>query len=183
MSLQIFRRRINICIFLNFLSFSDLERKFLTFCREFFEAVDKPASCISLGTFRGNVLFCKLFSIILGQGTKKLRAFVEKVSTGLSQLHSTCPLQIIRGRRNFCKSFIFSYRFRTLRESFWTSCREIFEVVDKTASCMSIGTIRANILFRKHSNSFHHSRTRSKNTSAFSGKFSSGLSQLHPTCL
>ena len=164
-------------IFFNFPSFSDLERKFLSFCREFFEAVDKPASCISNGTFRGNVLFCKLFSIILGQGTKKLRAFVEKVSTGLSQLHSTCPLQIIRGRRNFCKSFIFSYRFRTLRESFWPSCREIFEVVDKTASCMSIGTFRGNILFCKNSIFFHHSRTRGKKTSAFCRKVSVGFAK------
>ena len=127
-----------------------------------------------MGTFRGNILFCKFFFHHSRTSGKKLRPFVEKVSSGLSQLHPTCPYKYL-DEESISVIFFNFPSFSDLERKILTFCREFFEAVDKRASCISSGTFRGNFLFCKNSNFFHHSRTRSKNTSAFSRKVFVGV--------
>ena len=132
----------------------------------------------------GNILFSvKIlnFSINLGLGAKKLRPFVEKFQSGLSQLPPTCPQEHLEEEYFFEIFLVFPIVFGN-----WA---KIFRLIlEKISSCLSqlhptclLESLEEDFFCETFSFSFRF-RTLSETFSTFSRIFFVGLSQLHSTC-
>ena len=69
-------------------------KQFPAFCRKVFVGAGKTASHMSSGTFAGRMIFCENFVFSYRFRTLSENVptfFIEKLWTGLSNLHSTCP--------------------------------------------------------------------------------------------
>ena len=116
--------------------------KFLIFCREIFEEVDRTPSYRSPGTFRGGVFFRKKssFPIVFGHSTEIIQLFVEKFLSGLSQLHPTCLPESLEEKWLFVKIFfspivfghwakIFRNLSKNYRRGFWNCILRVRSII------------------------------------------------------
>ena len=86
-------------------SCSDIERKFFTFVRKFFDWVVRTAFHLAIGLFWEEISPLSFPPIFFGHWAKNLRDFVECLSTGLSQLHSSSP-EAFFALNIFCKKVV-----------------------------------------------------------------------------
>ena len=120
-----------------------LRKKFLTFCWEIFEEVERTPSYRSLGTIQGGILILKLLVFLsVSDIEQKFFELHRNVFVGFVTSASYMSLGIDEKRMYFCETFIFSDRLLTVSGNCSSFCRKTVFRVLKTASYVSTATFQ-----------------------------------------